>query len=189
MANYMTKINGSVFTILPWFGYSAAGAFLSTVFFRHAHRKQFKILTIITFFAVGLLLIYYSTGLLFRLHRLTGIDLLYRCADFNYLFIRMGNVLVLFGLFYTFERYLKQSIISKIGEKTLSMYVIHFILLYGSFTGYGLKKFYYQSFTPIEAIIGATIFVTVVCFIAFYYAKTNTFVYNLVRKLVNRFKK
>ncbi|MGK0253485.1 MAG: putative membrane protein [Mariniflexile sp.] len=189
IANYMTKINGSVFTILPWFGYSAAGAFLSTVFFRHAHRRQFRVLTIITFFAVGFLLIYCSTGFLFRLHRLTGIDLLYRCADFNYLFIRMGNVLVLFGLFYTFERYLKQSIISKIGEKTLSMYVIHFILLYGSFTGYGLKNFYYQSFTPTEAIIGAIIFVTVVCFISFYYAKTNTFVYNLVRKLVNRFKK
>ncbi|WP_445731515.1 heparan-alpha-glucosaminide N-acetyltransferase domain-containing protein [Mariniflexile sp.] len=189
ISNYMTKANGSVFTILPWFGYSAAGAFLSTVFFRHSHRKQFKIFTIITFFAAGVVLIYYSTTILFNLHRLTGVDLFYRCADFNYLFIRMGNVLILFGLFYTFERYLKQSIISRIGEKTLSMYVIHFIILYGSFTGYGLKNLYSKSLTPTEAIIGAVLFVAVVCFIAFYYARTNHFVYSLARKIGNKFKK
>lgn len=189
IANYMTKINGSVFTILPWFGYSAAGAFLSTVFFRHAHRKQFKVLSIITFFIVGIILIYYSTTILFKLHRFTGYDLLYRCADFNYLFIRMGNVLILFGIFYTFERYLKQSIISRIGEKTLSMYVIHFIILYGSFTGYGLKKFFYQSLNPWEAIFGAVMFVTAVCIIAFYYARTNHFVYSLASKISSLFKK
>ena len=101
----------------------------------------------------------------------------------------MGNVLILFGLFYTFERYLKQSIISKIGEKTLSMYVIHFILLYGSFTGYGLKNFFYQSLTPWEAIFGAVIFVTTVCFISFYYARTNHFVYSLASKIISLFKK
>lgn len=189
LSNWMTKTNGSIFTILPWFGYAASGAFLSTVFFRHAHRKQFKILSIITFFTVGFILIFYSTTILFRLHRLTGYDLLYRCADFNYLFIRMGNVLVLFGLFYTFERFLKQSIISKIGEKTLSMYVIHFILLYGSFTGYGLKNLYYKSLTPMESIFGAAIFVAVVCFISFYYARTNHFVYSLAGKISSLFKK
>ena len=189
LANYMTKVNGSIFTILPWFGYSAAGAFLSTVFFRHVHRKQFRVLTIITFYTVGIILIFYSTKILFQLHRLTGYDLLYRCADFNYLFIRMGNVLVLFGIFYTFERYLKQSIISRIGEKTLSMYVIHFILLYGSFTGYGLKNFFYHALTPWEAIFGATLFVTVVCFISFYYARTNHFVYSLAAKISSLFKK
>ncbi|MBP0905740.1 heparan-alpha-glucosaminide N-acetyltransferase domain-containing protein [Mariniflexile gromovii] len=188
-ANYMTKVNGSVFTILPWFGYSASGAFLSTVFFRHSHRSRFKQFTIATFFIVGLFLIYYSTDFLFYLHKVTGYELLYRSADFNYLFIRMGNVLILFGLFYTFERYLKQSIISRIGEKTLSMYVIHFILLYGSFTGYGLKKFYNQSLSPWEAIFGAAMFVIVVCLISFYYAKTNHFVYNLARKIANLFKR
>ncbi|MDO7171185.1 heparan-alpha-glucosaminide N-acetyltransferase domain-containing protein [Mariniflexile sp. AS56] len=188
-ANYMTKVNGSVFTIMPWFGYSAFGAFISTVFFRHAHRNLFKQFTIVTFFSVGVLLIYYSTETLFYLHRITGYELLERCANYNYLFIRMGNVFILFGLFYTFERYLKQSIISRIGEKTLSMYVIHFILLYGSFTGYGLKKFFNQSLNPWEAIFGATMFVVAVCLISFYYAQTNHFMYNLARKCIRYFKR
>lgn len=188
IANYLTKANGSVFTILPWFGYSAFGAFLATVFFRHAHRSKFKVFTIITFFVVGIFLIEFSTGFLFKLYQLTKIELIYQCADYNYLFIRMGNVLVLFGVFYTFENFLKQSIIARIGEKTLSMYVIHFIILYGSYTGVGLKRFFNQSLSPAEAIIGAVLFVLVVCFISFYYARTNHFVYSLGRKLVEKVK-
>ncbi|WP_338358106.1 heparan-alpha-glucosaminide N-acetyltransferase domain-containing protein [Yeosuana marina] len=189
IANYMTQANGSVFTILPWFGYSAFGAFLSTVFFRHAHRNRFKIFTIITFFIVGLLLMYCSTWFLLELYEFTGIELLKLSADYNYLFTRLGNVLILFGIFYTFERFLKQSIIARIGEKTLSIYVIHFIILFGSFTGYGLKRFFNQSLNPVESIIGALLFIVGVCIISFFYARTNHFVYNLARKLVDLVKK
>ena len=189
IANYMTKINGSVFTILPWFGYSAFGAFISTVFFRHAHRERFKIFTITVFFVVGYLLVYHSTWFLFKLHQYTKVELFYLSADYNYLFIRMGNVLILFAVFYTFEKFLKQSIIARIGEKTLSMYVIHFVLLYGSFTGFGLKRYFAKSLDPTEAIIGAIIFIIVVCLISFHYAKTNAFIYNVVQRLIDRFKK
>lgn len=188
-ANYMTKENGSVFTILPWFGYSASGAFLSTVFFRHAHRNRFKLLTIASLFIVGYLLIYYSSPLLREISLITDIELFKLSANYNYLFTRLGNVLIIFGVFYTLERFLKQSTITRIGEKTLSIYVIHFILLFGSFTGYGLKRFLNQSLNPTQAIFGAILFMIVACFISFHYAKTNTFVYNTIRKVVNRFKK
>jgi len=188
-ANYMTTVNGSVFTILPWFGYAAFGAFLSTIFFRHAHRNLFKVFTIITFFVIGYFLIYHSSWFLKELYYLTDIELLFLSADYNYLFTRLGNVLVLFGVFYSFEHFLKQSLIARIGEKTLSIYVIHFIILFGSFTGVGLKRFYNASLNPTEAIIGALMFIVVVSLISFYYARTNHFVYNLARKLVERFKK
>lgn len=188
LANYITKSNGSVFTILPWFGYSAFGAFISTIFFRHVHRNRFKIITIITFFTVGYFLIFYSSWFLLKLYNITEIELLTRSANYNYLFRRLGDVFILFGIFYSFERFLKQSIISRIGEKTLSIYVIHFVLLYGSFTGYGLKRFLNKSLTPSEAIIGAILFMIVVCFISFHYAKTNTFVYNAIRRLTDKIK-
>tara|TARA_R110002033_G_C3889649_1_gene238712 strand:+ start:213 stop:1301 length:1089 start_codon:yes stop_codon:yes gene_type:complete len=188
IANYMTRVNGSVFTILPWFGYAASGAFLSTVFFRHAHRNRFKQFTIVTFFVAGYLLVYYSTWFLLKLYSFTHIELLKLSADYNYLFTRLGNVLILFGVFYSFERFLKQSIIARIGEKTLSIYVIHFIILFGSFTGVGLKKFFNQALSPTEAIIGAILFMIGVCLISFHYAKTNHFVYNLIRKMVEKFK-
>jgi uncharacterized membrane protein YcfT len=188
IANYMTKSNGSVFTILPWFGYSAFGAFISTVFFRHVHRDRFKLVTLITFFVVGGFLVYGSSWFLLQISHATNIVLFQQSADYNYLFTRLGNVLILFGLFYGLERYLKQSIIARIGEKTLSIYVIHFILLYGSFTGYGLKRFLNKSLEPYQAIIGALLFMLVVCFISFHYAKTNTFVYNVIRKITDKIK-
>ena len=188
IGNYLIKSNGSVFTILPWFGYSAFGAFISTVFFRHVHRDRFKLSTIIIFFIVGGFLIYYSSWFLLKLYDVTDIELFKMSANYNYLFSRLGDVLMLFGVFYTLEQFLKQSIIARIGEKTLSIYVIHFILLYGSFTGYGLKKFLSNSLEPTTAILGAVLFMVVVCFISFHYAKTNAFVYNLTRKIIDTFK-
>ncbi|MDC1197343.1 DUF1624 domain-containing protein [Algibacter sp.] len=188
IGNYLIKSNGSVFTILPWFGYSAFGAFISTVFFRHVHRDRFKLSTIIIFFIVGGFLIYYSSWFLLKLYDVTDIELFKMSANYNYLFSRLGDVLMLFGVFYTLEQFLKQSIIARIGEKTLSIYVIHFIVLYGSFTGYGLKKFLSNSLEPTTAILGAVLFMVVVCFISFHYAKTNAFVYNLTRKIIDTFK-
>jgi|SRR6056300_1617301 len=126
--------------------------------------------------------------MLMKLYGLTEFELLKQSANYNYLFTRLGNVLILFGLFYAFERFLKQSIIAKIGEKTLSIYVIHFILLYGSFTGYGIKRFLNKSLNPTEAILGALLFMIMVCFISFHYAKTNAFLYNLIRKIIHKFK-
>jgi len=189
IANYVTKTNGSVFTILPWFGYSAFGAFISTVFFRHVHRDRFKLNTIITFFSVGIFLIHFSSWFLLKLYGITDIELFKMSANYNYLFSRLGDVLMLFGVFYSLERFLKQSIVARIGEKTLSIYVIHFVLLYGSFTGYGLKKFLSNSLEPTTVILGAVLFMIVVCFISFHYAKTNAFVYNLTRKMIDTFKK
>ncbi len=188
IANYMNKSNGSVFTILPWFGFSAFGAFISTVFFRHVHRDRFKLVSIIAFFVVGYLLINQSSWLLIKLYYITDIELLKMSAYYNYLFTRLGNVLILFGVFYALERFLKQSIVARIGEKTLSIYVIHFIILYGSYTGFGLKKYLSKSLEPCEAIIGALFFMVIVCVIAFHYAKTNHFVYNLFRKMMGKFK-
>jgi len=188
IANYITKTNGSVFTILPWFGYSAFGALISTFFFRLVHRNRFKSFVIITFFLIGGFLIFSSSFVLAQLSHLTGIKLLKMSADYNYLFIRLGDVLILFGVFYALEKYLNKSIITRIGEKTLSIYVIHFVILYGSFTGYGLKRYLSKSLEPTQAIIGAITFMVIVCFISFHYAKTNTFVYNLIRKTIDKLK-
>ncbi|WP_299247027.1 heparan-alpha-glucosaminide N-acetyltransferase domain-containing protein [uncultured Lacinutrix sp.] len=189
LANYLTKANGSIFTILPWFGFVAFGGFLATIFFRHVNKKRFRLITSILFFIIGYLLITCSSWALMKLYYLTDVEIFKASAYYNYLFTRFGNVLLLFGVFYSLENFLKQSIISKIGEKTLSIYFIHFVIIFGSFTGVGLKHFFYQNLTPIEAVIGAILFVVVVCFISFYYVKTNAFIYKQIRKLYFKLKR
>ncbi|WP_370392562.1 heparan-alpha-glucosaminide N-acetyltransferase domain-containing protein [uncultured Winogradskyella sp.] len=187
-SNYLSKANGSIFTIIPWFGYVCFGAFVATIFYRYLERHRFKSITVTAFTLVGLLLIQFSSHAFMWLYKQTGMLLFYEVAHFNYLYTRLGNVLILFALFYAFESLVKQPLILKIGQKTLSIYVIHFIIIYGSFTGFGLYQIIGKTLQPSQAIIGALVFLTTVCFIAFYYVKTNAFVYLHLRKLIDKLK-
>jgi uncharacterized membrane protein (DUF485 family) len=89
-------------------------------------------------------------------------------------------VLVIFGLFYAFEAYLKQPVVLKIGQKTLSIYVIHFVLLYGSFTGLGLNQILGKILSPLEVVFGAVCFLVTVSLISIYIIKANTHVYKYI---------
>ena len=186
--NYISKANGSVFTIIPWFGYMCFGAFISTLFYRYLERPKFKPAIVAGFFVVGLFLIHRSSWLFKKLYLIFDIELFKEVANFNYLYTRLGNVLILFAIFYLFEAYIKKPLILKIGQKTLSIYVIHFIIMYGSFTGLGLQQLIGRTLGPWQAISGALIFLAVVCFISFYYAKTNAFLYTGIRKIIDRVK-
>jgi len=120
-----------------------------------------------------------------KLHALTNIQVFYDSAYFNYLFTRLGNVLIYFGLFYGLENFIKTPLFLKIGQKTLSIYVIHFIIMYGSFTGLGLNTIIGRTLTPWQAIMGAALFLIGVCVISFNYAKTNAFIYKKLRWVVD----
>lgn len=170
-ANWVSKQNGSVFTMLPWFGFMAFGGFIATLFYKYAEKPKFKIASIILFLSSGLILTFFSTWILETLYKITEVELFYACSTYNYLFLRLGNVLVAFGIFYTLERFLKHSLITTIGKNTLSIYVVHFIILYGSFIGFGLNRFYTNVLSPWQAIFGALIFIIGSCFIALNYQK------------------
>jgi uncharacterized membrane protein len=185
--NYISKSKGSVFTIIPWFGYIAFGAFLATMFYKNLEKKYFKPIAVSSFILTGSTLIFFSSYILCEISKTTNIQLFLDSASYNYLFTRLGNVFIYFAFFYTFENYLKFPLILKIGQKTLSIYVIHFILIYGSFTGIGLKLIG-KTLTPWQAVFGALAFITCVCFISFYYVKTNAFLYKNLRNFYNKIK-
>lgn len=186
--NYVSKKNGSIFTIIPWFGYVAFGSFLATIFDKNLMKTHFKKIIVFLFIIFGILLIFYSSSLLYLLYKFTYIQLFLDAASYNYLFTRLGNVFLYFAVFYALEAYLKFPLILKIGQKTLSIYVIHFIIIYGSFTEIGLKHIIGKTLTPLQAIIGTILFLTTVCFISFYYVKTNAFIYANFRKFYNKLK-
>lgn len=184
LSNYLTKVNGSVFTVLPWFGYMAFGAFIATLFYKYLNKKRFRAIIVIGFVVIGMSLIQLSSYGLMLLHHQFDIQLFKDVAYYNYLFTRLGNVLLLFAIFYSFEAYLKRPLILKIGQKTLSIYVIHFIIIYGSFTGIGLSQIFGPTLNPWQAIVGALLFLVVVCFLSFYYMKPNVFIYKQLLKFV-----
>ena len=171
VANYFTKANGSVFTILPWFGYTTFGAFLSVLFTRYKNFKYLYEYAIILSVLIGFTLIFYSSDFLLALSEITGITVFEAISLNNYLFIRLGDVFLVFAIFMIFRSIMTNTTILKIGQSTLSIYVIHFIILYGSFTGLGLYRFFYNTLSPEIAILGAIVFMVICSFTALLYEK------------------
>ncbi|WP_405370561.1 heparan-alpha-glucosaminide N-acetyltransferase domain-containing protein [Nonlabens sp. Asnod2-A12] len=186
IANYFTKTNGSVFTIIPWFGYMAYGSFIATLFYGFLEKNKFKTILVTSLLIIGTTLIWYSSKFFNWIYLQSDINLFEKVAYYNYLFTRLGNVLILLGIFYCFEKYIKQSLILKIGQKTLSIYVIHFVIIYGSLTGVGLHQIIGKNLNPYQAGAGAIIFVATVCALSLYRVKTNQFIYIQLRKLLGR---
>jgi len=171
LANYISKANGSVFTIIPWFGYATFGGFLSILFYRNKERKNLYPIAIGISALSGLLLIFGSSPLFHQLYTVTGIQLLADIYFNNYLFIRLGDVLVVFAIFMLIRKFLTNNTLLRTGQNTLSIYVIHFIILYGSFTGLGLYGFFEHSLPPSIAIVGAIAFMVVCSYLALMYDK------------------
>ena len=165
LTNYFTRANGSVFTIIPWFGYAAFGGFLSILFKRFANYKYLYPAAIAISSIVGAALIFYSSSFFATLTELTQIQLFTAIYTNNYLFIRLGDVFLVFAVFMLFRSFMTNKTLLKVGSSTLSIYVIHFIILYGSFTGLGLYRFFNHSLSPMM-VIPAVILFMIVCTVA-----------------------
>ena len=171
LANYFTKANGSVFTIVPWFGYTTIGAFISVLFARFKNYRYLYPAAISIALAVGYLLVYQSSNFFELVYENTGLHFLKLLLANNYLFIRLGNVFVVFAVFMVLRQLMTNKTVLKIGASTLSIYVIHFVILYGSFTGLGLYRFFNHSLSPEIAIPGALAFMVACTWLSLQYSK------------------
>ncbi|RAV30176.1 heparan-alpha-glucosaminide N-acetyltransferase domain-containing protein [Sinomicrobium soli] len=153
LANYFTKAHGSVFTVFPWFGFASFGGLMATLFHRFGDRKALYPAAISLCLSAGILLI-----------------LICSLPDFhNGWFSRLGNVLVFFAVFMLARKIFTPGIFLTIGQNTLSIYMIHYILLYGSLFGLGLYQPFHHSLPPYIAIPGAIVFVLAVTWLSFRY--------------------
>jgi hypothetical protein len=168
-ANYLTKANGSVFTIIPWLGYATIGSFMSVIFSKYQDSKNLYTYIVPIYVAIGVILLFASSDIFLSVYDITGIELFQQIFNNNYLFIRLGDVLIVFSIFILLRKVLKNATWLRIGQSTLSIYIIHFILLYGSFTGIGLYRFFHHSLNPWIAISGAILFMIASTFLALKY--------------------
>ncbi|WP_299799328.1 heparan-alpha-glucosaminide N-acetyltransferase domain-containing protein [uncultured Maribacter sp.] len=168
-ANYLTKANGSVFTIIPWLGYATIGSFMSVLFSKYQDSKNLYNFIIPTYVATGLTLIFLSSDFFLSVYDVTGIQFFQAINDNNYLFIRLGDVLIVFSIFILLRKFLMNTTWLRIGQSTLSIYIIHFIILYGSFTGVGLYRFFHHSLNPYLVVPGAILFMISSTYLALKY--------------------
>ena len=184
IANYLTKSNGSVFTIFPWFGYAALGAFMAVLFYNYKEAKHLYSKAILITFISGFLITFFSSNVFLYLFQLTQVQLFADIFNNNYLFIRFGNVLVIFSVFMMLRRFITSKSILDIGKSTLYIYVIHFIILYGSFTGLGLYKYFNHSLNPLYTITGAIIFLISVTYLSLLYGRNKAYIKTTISTIV-----
>lgn len=158
IAAYLTKANKGVFYLFPWLGYVSIGAFIAYLF--HATTRQLWSWGL-GFMALGFWLVFCSSAFLIELESLTGMVLFRKVAYNNFLFIRLGDVFVLFGVFMLFNDYVKQGIWTSIGGKTLEIYIVHYFIFYGSLFGVGVYKYVKYSWSFIQGTLGALVFMGV----------------------------
>ncbi|MEZ4968202.1 MAG: heparan-alpha-glucosaminide N-acetyltransferase domain-containing protein [Flavobacteriaceae bacterium] len=176
MANYLTRANGSVFTIMPWFGYATIGAFMSVLFNGFKNFKYLYPAAITGFTVVGIGLLFFSSSFFLALYNWSGILLFSKIYFNNYLFIRLGDVFLVFAVFMLFRKFMgNNKTVLRIGQSTLSVYVIHYIILYGSFTGIGLYYFLNHSLSPTLVIPGALVFMLATTVLALQYERNKAY--------------
>jgi uncharacterized membrane protein len=161
ISNYLTRENGSIFTPFPWVGYTLIGGFLGLVYVKNIHRQfgGLKILPIVLA-TLGFFLMQKSSWLFMQFHHASDLMVFKQVAYNNYLFIRLGHVLLFISGFIVLEKMLSRlNLFNEIGRSTLNIYILHFIVLYGSWFGLGLSTFFAKSLTPLNAILGALLFI------------------------------
>ncbi len=157
--NYFDADNGSIFLPVPWLGFTLLGAgfgwhlFHNTYLYRTWYWPAFLM-------AAGFFIHFFSTKCLLLLNQWTGWGNFLQLAYDNVLFWRFGHVLIILSIFIFFERFLTfPPLMLKIGSETLTIYATHYIVLYGTWLGIGIKSFGQYSWSPVPVVIGAVLFV------------------------------
>jgi len=170
ISGYLVKGYGGVFYLFPWLGYVFLGAAIA-YFFKNRYSNYQK--WGLSFLATGLVLIFLSSSFFQFLGSSLQISLFQKIAWNNFLFIRLGDVLVLLAFFMLFQAQIKAKVWRFIGARTLELYIVHYFILYGSITGYGVYKFYAKELLLWESILSLLFFLGVCIGIVFVWKRKN----------------
>ena len=168
IANYLTRAHGSFFPIFPWFGYVSFGGFMGYLFQRNKNHPHLYRNAILLFLSMGAFLLWGFHFMIEQLFYINHSPFFERLMqDFAYL--RLGNVLLVFGFFALMRNVITSQLIKTIGQNTLSIYVIHCFIIYGSITSHGLIQHFGGQLKPYQVVLGAPAFIAVCVWLSFIY--------------------
>ena len=185
LANFLTKQNMSVFTVIPWAGFSMlGGSFGYLIFKRDSLYTSYLFLIIVII--LGFMFQHFSGYLLFITYKAFSWDNLLYLGNHNFLYFRLGQVLIITGILGLIARSINiHKIITTIGSETLSIYFAHNVVIYGSLTTFGLAQSYGKMLSPLECVLLAIIVVAMMIAVA-YYAKS---IRTIIKKYIPLFRK
>ena len=188
--------NRAIFPIVPWVGFTMFGAMLGALL----HDLHDRIRTWyfpITVFSIGFILFWFPKAILGGLDSLVSLvspDFGHQFVYLDWLYYKLGMVLmeisVLIYIDNRWGQYVKDSsLFLKVGQNTLTIYILHMVVLYGSMTGIGLNDFFHKSLNPWQVTIGAILFVGFFVVLIHYLDRIKKklgFILNPIKKVFNR---
>ena len=153
IASYFTNKYGSLFPIFPWVIYVLSGALLGNYLYKNEGiflKKRFSF----SLLSIGSVLIVLSF-ILFYLQETVEGKLTYWFYSNGIVFLRVGGVFLLNALVAFVVRRIDKVpfLVKETGRRTLLLYVVHIVILYGCAWFPGLYRYYAKTFTPIETIV------------------------------------
>lgn len=180
LQNYFTLANGSTFTPIPWVGYSLLGGVLGW----HMHRSPYwyhtSTATPWILLMLGLWLHFSTATILNNFYQITGVEQFKTVMHYNHTFWRLGHVLVVFAAFMWITRAVNRipPLLLKMGSETLVIYSAHYVLLYGTWFGLGIKHLGQSTWSPFAAALGAVLFVALFVYLVYRLEDLRTLLYD-----------
>jgi uncharacterized membrane protein len=180
----------SIFPILPRMGYTMYGAMIGVILYTYKSKvKEWSF--ILSIFLIGAFLYFFLKDLLLILdgifahpiYHLYKVDWLYEC---------LGMVLIILSILITLEKFIgeiKPNLFLKIGQNTLTIYILHMVLLYGSITGFGINRVIHKNLTPWQILPATICFILFFVILIYYLDEIKLkldFILKPIKKLVNK---
>jgi len=180
----------SIFPILPRMGYTMYGAMIGVILYTYKSKvKEWSF--ILSVFLIGAFLYFFLKDILLILdgifahpiYHLYKVDWLYEC---------LGMVLIILSILITLEKFIgeiKPNLFLKIGQNTLTIYILHMVLLYGSITGFGINRVIHKNLTPWQILPATICFILIFVILIYYLDEIKLkldFILKPIKKLVNK---
>ncbi|MCH2231454.1 MAG: DUF1624 domain-containing protein [Crocinitomicaceae bacterium] len=152
----------SIFPIVPWMAFTMYGGMVGALTIRYQdHVKKFWYPLVFIGLGITLNVTGRSIGLTLDsfVEFISGMKLY--LVENTWLYGRLGQIFIALGAFMLIDKLfnVKAELFLKIGQNTLSIYIIHVIILYGGVFGYGLKTDFARSLNGWQVILGAIAFI------------------------------
>lgn len=155
-----------LFPVFPFVGYTMFGAMIGSLLHdHHAYVKKFYYPIFYTI--IGAALFFFSPeifGSVDYMLKTLFHSYNFNMTELNWMFERMGMVTMELSVLMYIDnlwgnKISENSLFLKIGQNTLTIYVLHMVLLYGSISGIGLGNYFKEALGPWQVAIGASLFI------------------------------
>ena len=153
--------NRALFPVVPWLGFTFYGAFIGALIFKFKDSiLSYKSAALV--FVIGLCLYSFPTEILVYFNKLFLLNSFEALHKIDWLYIRIGMILMILAVLIainTFKGSIKDNLFLKMGQNTLTIFITHFMILYGSIIVIGINDFFKLNLNPYQSAFGALIFV------------------------------